>query len=55
MLRWQEEGEKALVSDPKEGFWVNTQHLEPSRSARQRRATFKLLEDGTLEGSVQLT
>jgi len=55
MLRWQEEGQQALVSDPKDGFWTNTQHLEPARSARQRRATLKLLDDGTLEGSVQLT
>jgi hypothetical protein len=55
MLRWQEEGESALVSDPKEGFWVKTQYLEPARSLRQRRGTFKLLDDGTLEGSVQYT
>jgi len=55
MLRWQEEGQPALVSDPKEGFWTKTQFLEPARSARQRRATLKLLDDGTLEGSVQLT
>ena len=55
MLRWQEEGQAALVSDPKEGIWTHTQHLEPPRTARQRRANFKLLDDGTLEGSVQLT
>jgi len=55
MLRWQEEGQAALVSDPKEGIWTRTQHLEPARSARQRRAELKLLDDGTLEGSVQFT
>jgi hypothetical protein len=55
MLRWEEEGQQALVSDPKEGFWVSTQHLEPERSMRHRRATFKLLDNGTLEGSVQYT
>jgi hypothetical protein len=55
MLRWEEEGQQALVSDPKEGFWALTQHLEPSRSLRQRRAWFKLLENGTLEGKVQCT
>jgi hypothetical protein len=55
MLRWQEEGQQAHVSDPKDGFWTRTQYLEPAHSARQRIATLKLLEDGTLEGSVQLT
>ena len=55
MLRWQEEGQQALVSDPKEGFFVQTQFSQPQRSMRQRRATFKLLEDGTLEGDVTYT
>jgi uncharacterized protein DUF3857 len=53
MLRWQEEGQQALVSDPKEGFWNPTQHLEPERSLRRRRATFKLLDNGTIEGNVE--
>jgi hypothetical protein len=53
MLRWQEEGQQALVSDPKEGFFVATQYSEPSRSKRERRGTFKLLDDGTLVGTVQ--
>jgi len=55
MLRWQDEGQPALISDPKDGFWAKTQYLEPARSARRRRATLKLLEDGTLEGNVELT
>jgi hypothetical protein len=55
MLRWQEEGQQALVSDPKEGFWARTQALEPARSLYHRRATFTLLENGTLQGSVQYT
>ena len=55
MLRWQEEGTAALVSDPKEGFFTFTQYTEPSRSTRRRKGTFKLLEDGTLEGYVQYT
>jgi hypothetical protein len=53
MIRWQEEGGQALVSDPKAGFFVPTQYSEPERSVRQRRAKFKLLDDGTLEGTVQ--
>lgn len=55
MLRWQEEGEQALVSDPKEGFFARTQYSQPTRSKLQRRATLKLLDDGSLEGSVQYT
>ncbi len=55
MLRWQEEGVKALVSDPKEGFFVTTQASQPDRSVRKRRATLKLLDDGTLQGQVEYT
>lgn len=55
MLRWQEEGTAALVSDPKEGFFVLTPFSEPSRSVRKRRATLKVLENGTLEGTVRYT
>jgi hypothetical protein len=53
MLRWQEEGSRALISDPKEGFFVDTQYSGPQRSKRARKATFKLLEDGGLKGSVE--
>jgi len=53
MLRWQEEGQQALISDPKEGFWAPSQHLEPDRSDRKHRARFKLLADGSLVGSVE--
>ena len=53
MLRWQEEGTQALVSDPKEGFFVTTQYTDQTRSKRVRRGNFKLLGDGTLEGTVQ--
>lgn len=55
MLRWQEEGTAALVADPKEGILVPTTFLDAPRSKRMRRGTFKLLDDGTLEGSVQYT
>jgi hypothetical protein len=53
MLRWQEEGGQALVSDPKEGFWTPVHYLEPARSTRRHRGTFKLLDNGTLEGTVE--
>jgi hypothetical protein len=55
MLRWQEEGQQALISDPKDGFFATTQYLQPARSRRDRRAVFKLLEDGSLEGTVTYT
>ena len=52
MLRWQEEGEQALVLDPKQPVWVNTPMSPPEKSKIQRRAKLKLLDDGTLEGDV---
>ncbi len=55
MLRWQEEGQQALVSDPKEGFFATTQCLPPARSRSDRRASFELREDGSLEGTLTLT
>jgi len=54
MLRWQEEGEPALVTDPKEPIWVDTPASEPGKSLVKRRAKFKLTEDGAVEGDVQI-
>ena len=54
MLRWQEEGEPALITDPKEPVWVNTPLSTPDKSSVGRIANLKLSEDGTLEGSVRL-
>ncbi len=53
MLRWQEEGQRALISDAKEGFFGRTPFSEPQRSQKQRTGNFTLKEDGTLEGSVE--
>jgi hypothetical protein len=55
MLRWQEEHGLALVSDPKEGFFVPTPMSEPARSVRRHFGTFKLSADGSLEGTVRYT
>jgi len=52
MLRWQEEGEQALVTDPKQPLWVKTPMSAPGRSRMKRTARLKLKEDGTLEGEV---
>jgi hypothetical protein len=54
MLRWQEEGEQALVTDPKEPIWVDTPTSEPSKSLVKRRAHFRLTDDGAVEGDVQI-
>ncbi|HSP68390.1 MAG TPA: DUF3857 domain-containing protein [Bryobacteraceae bacterium] len=55
MLRWQEEGQQALLSDPKEGTFIPTPYTDPARSKRQRRAHLKLLPNGTVEGTVEYT
>lgn len=54
MLRWQEEGEEALVSDAKEPTWVKTPMSPPERSLEKRNGKLRLLEDGTLEGDVRI-
>ena len=54
MLRWQEEGTVALISDAKEGFFVKTPLSGPEKSVERRTAKLKLGEDGTLEGEVRI-
>jgi len=54
MLRWQEEGEQALITDPKQPVWVDTPLSPPEKSKIQRLAKLKLLDDGTLEGDVRV-
>ncbi len=54
MLRWQEEGEQALVTDPKQPVWLNTPMSAPEKSRIKRTAKLTLAEDGTIEGDVVL-
>jgi hypothetical protein len=54
MLRWQEEGQQALLSDPKEPTFVLTPLSGPEKSLEKRTGRFRLLEDGTLEGDVRV-
>jgi hypothetical protein len=54
MLSWQEEGQPALVSDPKESAWSKTPLSLPTMSMEKRSGKFKLLENGTLEGEVKI-
>jgi Domain of Unknown Function with PDB structure (DUF3857) len=54
MLRWQEEGQQALITDPKNPVWVNTPMSSHEKSLVKRIAKLKLTEDGTLEGDVRV-
>jgi hypothetical protein len=54
MLRWQEEGQRALVSDPKEPFFAETPLSGSDKTAQKRTAKLRLSEDGTLEGDVRV-
>jgi transglutaminase-like putative cysteine protease len=54
MLNWQEEGQQALISDPKEPLFVKTPLSGPEKSVERRTAKFKLSDDGTLEGDVRV-
>lgn len=54
MLRWPEEGQETLVSDPDEPVWVKTPLSAPQKSLEKRTAKLSLSEDGTLEGDVRI-
>ena len=54
MLRWQEEGQQALVTDPKEPVFVITPLSPAARSQQKRLAKLRLSDDGTLEGEVRI-
>lgn len=54
MLIWQEEGQDALVTDPKEPVWVKTPVTPPDKTVVKRTAKLSLAEDGTLEGDVEI-
>ncbi len=54
MLRWEAEGERALVTDPTAPMWVETPMTPPDRSILKRTATLRLGEDGALEGDVRI-
>jgi hypothetical protein len=54
MLRWQEEGQQALISDPKEPTFVLTPLSPAEKSVQKRTAKLALSEDGTIEGDVTI-
>jgi hypothetical protein len=53
MLRWQEEGVDALITDPSPA-WTTTPVSSPTQSKQVRVAKLQLNQDGTLEGDVMV-
>ena len=53
-LLWFEEGQKALVCDPKEPFFLDVPPMLPERNLERRTAELKLSPDGALEGTVRI-
>lgn len=54
MLGWHKEGQPALLADSKDPVWSNTPLSPPSKSVEKRLGRFKLLDDGTLEGTATM-
>jgi hypothetical protein len=54
MLRWQEEGGKAMIVDPTLALFAVTPLSPAERSLQKRTANLRLIEDGTLEGDVRM-
>jgi Transglutaminase-like superfamily len=54
MLRWQQEGQQALLADPKDPVFVSTPISPAESSMEKRTAKLRLSEDGTLEGEVRI-
>jgi hypothetical protein len=54
MLQWNEQGQAALISDPKEAQLAMTPIAPPEASLASRKGIFRLTGDGTLEGDVRV-
>jgi hypothetical protein len=52
-LRWEEQGVYALITDNKNPELVQTPMLTSKENSKNRVATFKISEDGVLEGDVR--
>ena len=50
MMGWVEEGQQALITDPKDLIWQKIPLAPSEKSQALRTGKFKLLEDGTLVG-----
>jgi len=54
MLGWPEESMETLITDSKEPIWTKTSTSPPEKSLAKRTAKLRLLDDGTIEGDVQI-
>lgn len=54
MLTWHDEGENALLIGKDNYIWAKTPLSGPVKTIAKRNGQFKLLEDGTLEGTVKV-
>ena len=54
MLRWAEEGQQSLITDPKNPVWVMTPMSSQEKSLVKRTAKLTLTDDGTIEGDVRV-
>ncbi len=54
MLRWQEEGERAMIVDPLLPVLAKTPVSPPEKSVQKRTAALRLSEDGVIEGDVRI-
>jgi hypothetical protein len=54
MLRWQEEGVKALLVDPVMPVTVETPISPAEKSVQKRTARLRLSDEGTIEGDVRM-
>jgi hypothetical protein len=53
-LRWEYQDQRVLIADRREALFGRTPMALPSYSVKLRTGTFKLLDDGTLEGEASL-
>ena len=54
MMGWVEEGQTALVTDPKELIWKKIPMSDAEKSVAKKTGKFKLLDDGTLVGEATI-
>jgi hypothetical protein len=53
-LPWEYEGQRVLIADRRETLFGTTPAAPPSYSMKKRSGTFRLGEDGTLEGQARI-
>jgi hypothetical protein len=54
MLGWPEDSQDTMITDSKEPIWTKPVTSSPQQSHAKRTAKLRLLDDGTLEGDVNV-